>query len=157
MSNESHKEVPGATRYCVSIDGKVYNRRTGKQRKTTRTGGGYDAVLLVDDEGKQRWYFVHRLVYAAHIALLEVGEGLVCHRNDDKQDNHVENLYLGTAKQNHADMLRNGRNYWASKTHCDQGHAFDETNTYLANNGRHRKCRECKRRIEREWRGKQNG
>ena len=46
----------------------------------------------------------------------------------------------------------------ARKTHCPQGHPYDETNTYVHKNGRGRSCRECARtRIsERRRRARQN-
>ena len=35
------------------------------------------------------------------------------------------------------------RNYRSTRTHCSQGHAFDNVNTYRTPNGRSRKCRRC--------------
>lgn len=40
----------------------------------------------------------------------------------------------------------------ARKTHCPQGHAYDETNTYVHKNGRGRSCRACARTRTRERR-----
>ncbi|MEU2992920.1 HNH endonuclease signature motif containing protein [Streptomyces griseoincarnatus] len=39
----------------------------------------------------------------------------------------------------------------ALKTHCPQGHPYDEVNTYVCSAGR-RHCRKCKREREREYR-----
>jgi hypothetical protein len=38
----------------------------------------------------------------------------------------------------------NSRRYAATVTHCPQGHAYDELNTYTRNSGK-RSCRECHR------------
>jgi hypothetical protein len=39
----------------------------------------------------------------------------------------------------------------ASKTHCPQGHPYDEENTYRTKNGK-RQCRACSRARTRAWR-----
>ena len=41
-------------------------------------------------------------------------------------------------------------------THCKHGHPYDEHNTYTKPNGS-RNCRECKRRLQREWLKRQKG
>lgn len=38
----------------------------------------------------------------------------------------------------------------AAKTHCDQGHEFTETNTYLKKNGS-RSCRQCRTLLNARW------
>ena len=44
-------------------------------------------------------------------------------------------------------------NYQRSKTHCPQGHPYDEQNTYVYPNGR-RCCRTCGRESMGKWREK---
>jgi len=59
-------------------------------------------------------------------------------------------LFLGTPAQNAADMIAKGRNHQQKKTHCPQGHPYDEANTYIApNGGRH--CRICGREACSRW------
>jgi hypothetical protein len=58
-------------------------------------------------------------------------------------------LFPGTQADNVADMMAKGRHvprgtYASPKTHCKQGHSFDEANTYVGKNGR-RNCRACNR------------
>lgn len=55
-------------------------------------------------------------------------------------------LFLGTVADNQADMAaksRHGR-YQSKKTHCPQGHPYDEANTYITKRGK-RHCRACGR------------
>lgn len=40
--------------------------------------------------------------------------------------------------------------YELAKTHCPEGHAYDDENTYLTGRG-HRQCRECKRAAVRRY------
>jgi len=52
-------------------------------------------------------------------------------------------LFLGTAADNMADRDAKGRHGQSKKTHCKQGHPFDEANTYITPEGA-RNCRTCK-------------
>lgn len=55
-------------------------------------------------------------------------------------------LFLGTQQQNVDDMIAKGRmfNGQAAKTHCPQGHSYDEANTYTSPKG-WRSCRTCQK------------
>lgn len=59
----------------------------------------------------------------------------VLHWNDHKDDNRAENLRYGSAADNIADQVRNGLHHVARRTHCPQGHPYDETNTRLRKDG----------------------
>jgi len=67
-------------------------------------------------------------------------------------------LFLGTVADNMADKIAKGRegvNAQAAKTHCKNGHAFDEANTYVTPKGK-RSCRACSnaasaRYLQRKW------
>lgn len=56
---------------------------------------------------------------------------------------HDENLRRGNPNQNER------------KEVCDNGHPFDDSNTYVRPGG-NRECRECKREIAREWYRRKN-
>ena len=63
---------------------------------------------------------------------------------------NVFHLKLGTASDNQLDNVRQGRHYWANKTHCHSGHEYTEANTYTfvrADGGAGRYCRECHRKT----------
>lgn len=79
----------------------------------------------------------------------------VCHHCDNPPCCRLDHLFLGTTAENAADMVAKGRwgGSWggppmpavalreAAKTHCRQGHPFDEANTRFYNGSRY--CREC--------------
>lgn len=74
----------------------------------------------------------------------------VHHRNGDRTDNRIENLEAITgAEHTRVHGLKGAALRHALKTHCPQGHAYDEANTYYDRSGG-RYCRECMRRRQRE-------
>lgn len=76
----------------------------------------------------------------------------VCHRNGEKTDNRVENLYWGSNGDNQRDSVRHGTHPMARKTHCPHGHEYTPENTYSrvrADGRNHRVCRECYRIAQR--------
>lgn len=54
---------------------------------------------------------VHRLVWQAYF-WIDINDRKICvlHKDDDPSNNHVDNLFIGTAKDNVQDMMSKGRN-----------------------------------------------
>lgn len=70
----------------------------------------YKTVYLYKSKWKN--YMVHRLVAQAFLWLdINDFKMLVCHKNDIRNDNRVDNLFLWTAKDNSQDCLKKWR--WA--------------------------------------------
>lgn len=141
MTAEEWRTVAEAPDYDVSNLGRVRSRRRGNPRilKPGTLRLGYQLVVLCNDEG-QRSRMVHRLVGEAFIGPLPEGMH-TRHLDGDASNNHVENLAYGTPSENNFDIVRHGKHHWANRTHCPQGHPYDESNTYITPHGRW--CREC--------------
>lgn len=85
----------------------------------------------------------HRLAYMLHHKI-DLGDLIVCHRCDNPPCINPDHLFLGTKKDNARDMADKGRISQQKRTHCPQGHEYDEKNTYISGKG-DRHCRECRR------------
>lgn len=110
-----------------------------KQRPNAR---GY-ATLRLTQGGVQRSHEVHRFVALAFLG--PKPEGMeVRHLNGDKMDPRAANLIYGTRSENGLDKRQHGVDRNAAKTHCSNGHEFNEENTYvLASRPNTRYCRPC--------------
>ena len=95
--------VAGFSRYAVTEDGQVINRKTKRVLRQYVTKSGYRRVGITDDTGKQRWKRVHRIVLAAFTPNPE-GYPDSHHIDSDKRNNHRLNLQWVTHKQNQLHM-----------------------------------------------------
>lgn len=155
------KPIPGFNGwYDVSDDGAVRSWRRGRWpgRKDVPKPmfiypdhRGYLIVQLTRD-GNQHPYAVHRLLALAFFGPRPPGLE-VRHLDGVKEHTTVSNLAYGTPAENQRDIVEHGRNVNASKTHCPQGHAYDERNTRFNPNGS-RECRACCARRQRARRAK---
>lgn len=136
------------TLYEVSNDGQVrrsapgHATYAGRVLKPNPGSDGYFRVVLCPGDGTRQPWMVHRLVAFAFIG--PCAEGLECCHNDgNNQNNTVENLRWDTKSSNTLDAVRQGTNACAAKTHCPQGHPYDEANTAIENGAR--RCKACHR------------
>lgn len=153
MTTQSMAPVLGYEReYAATEDGHIVSLRTGRALSAATLRNGYLMVSL-SRAGKGRSVLVHRLVAEAFLGP-RPPDAQIRHLNGDRFDNRLENLAYGSASENMQDRIAHGRNPELNKTHCPQGHAYDTANTYITRAG-HRICRECKRRSDREYYGRQ--
>jgi len=94
-------------------------------------------------------YRAHRLIYQQHHGHTDLN---ILHDCDNRACINMDHLRAGTHQDNADDRVKRGRgktNGNEEKTHCPQGHAYDEANTLINNNKKH--CKACQRVRAREW------
>lgn len=90
----------GYDKYEVFENGRIWSYKRNKWLKPTTRKDGYQRVCLVDNEGKQKWYYLHRVVWEA-VTGEPIPEGYeINHRSEVKTSNMITNLELLSHKQN---------------------------------------------------------
>ena len=74
--------------YDVFEDGRIYSYKSKKFLKPFTNKDGYKKVNLVDNEGKIKQYFVHRIVYEAFSGE-PIQEGMQINHIDERKDNNM--------------------------------------------------------------------
>ena len=69
---------------------------------------GYPQYILSDINGKRKNVRGHMLVMQTFVGLPDPGM-VICHYDDVKTNNHIDNLRYDTQKSNLADMKRNSK------------------------------------------------
>ena len=85
--------------YEIYEDGRIWSYKRNKWLKPLTLPSGYQMVLL-SDNGKPKMYYIHRIVYETFSGS-PIPEGMqVNHIDENKTNNHINNLNLMTPKEN---------------------------------------------------------
>lgn len=103
----------------------------------------------------------HRHAYELEHGKIGNRRLFICHRCDNRACVRPDHLFLGTHSDNMKDMTSKNRQsrgavhgaHWRAKTHCPQGHPYDEQNTaFKTPTDRQkfgRRCKACHREENR--------
>ena len=109
------------------------------QGRTDQKGYGQ---IYGEYQGKSRNWLAHRLSYMIHGGIIPPSMTIdhLCRNHGCVNPEHLEVVTVGeNVRRGESFSTRNKR-----KTHCPQGHPYDEENTFLLKNGG-RMCRACSR------------
>jgi hypothetical protein len=97
-------------RYIICENGLVYSKKTKKVKKFFITHNGYLKARMYlpelsnnDDNGKP--FYLHRLVAIFHLPTFS-DTLQINHKDGDKTNNHISNLEMVTASENHLHAWR---------------------------------------------------
>lgn len=97
------------TKYEVFEDGRIWSHSHNKWIKPQINNRGYLRMVLSDNEGNKKHFYLHRVVYEA-VSGTPIPEGMqVNHIDENPLNNHISNLNLMTCKENNNWGTRNER------------------------------------------------
>lgn len=106
-------DIEGFENYSVTEDGRIWSKPrgfdgtrktagwhlTGRYLSQFKKKNGYMQVGLLGNDGKRKYFTVHRLVAEAFIGKPKPGQ-VTNHKNGNKADNRLENLEWVTVSEN---------------------------------------------------------
>lgn len=104
-NNKEFKECPINTNYFISKDGEVYSSKSKKILKWAIDRDGYPRVDLYSN-GKQKHFKIHKLVWITWRGTIPEGMQ-INHKDDNKKNPSLSNLYLGNQEENILDCINN--------------------------------------------------
>lgn len=119
------RDIPGFSDYEVDSFGGITSYKTGSlsRIKPSKSNGKYHRLSLIGDDGHRQSFNLHRLLAEAFIPNPD-HYPMVCHNDDDPDNNDLSNLRWGTASDNAADRIRNG------KVHCKKVYCAETDTVY---------------------------
>ena len=96
-------------KYEVYEDGRIWSYRKKKFLKPATLPNGYQKVTLTDNEGKQKNYYLHRVVWESVTGSPIPNNLQINHRSEVKTENMITNLEAVSPKQNSNYGTRNSR------------------------------------------------
>lgn len=146
-----HGRVRSVGRSLPRINGRPLNLRS-KILKGSLNQNGYVIVALNRDNRKVG-RGVHRLVLLAFVGPAPAGTE-ACHFDGNPANNRIDNLRWDTRSGNTYDRVRHGTHSQARKTHCRNGHSYDDINTYVPPGRYQRMCKTCVRAAKARYNAK---
>lgn len=139
------KDIAGfESLYKITKDGQVWSvRRKIFKKPSMNPNTGYLQIKLFNN-GIVKTISIHRLVALTYLGDPPIDKPLALHKDGNKFNCDVSNLYWGNKSENGYDSVEHKTNWQRNKTHCPIGHVLEEPNLVLgAFKKGFRQCRSC--------------
>lgn len=143
------------TIYYVNKRGDVYSSFANRLLKPYVDHDGYKRIDYYYDN-KQKHIKIHKMVYECWVGKID-NKKQISHRDDDKNNNHYTNLYLGSQKENIKDCIDNGHRVGNSQLLIIQNKKtkeileFQPANKFIEYSGHNQSNKSLKRIFSRKW------
>ena len=88
------------TKYEVYENALIWSYKTKRFLKPVKGPNGYQQVHLSDNEGKIKWYYIHRVVWES-VTGEPIPKGFeINHISENKTENMISNLEIVSHKEN---------------------------------------------------------
>jgi hypothetical protein len=126
LEGEIWKDIPlDNCNYEISTLGRVRHKNSGKVLTPKKHTGGYHQVsFYVLGTSKTKYYFVHRLM-AQTFLYKEDDKPMVLHRDGNKENNKLDNLFYGTKRDSKEISEKLGRHTCKGETHYSAKKVID--------------------------------
>lgn len=145
----SHGRIRSLDRENRTPTGGIYVRK-GRILTPALSGGGYLGVSLYPG---RKTVHVHRAVCEAFHGTPPKDKPAAMHLDGDRMNNYSGNLKWGSYSENESMKIEHGTHANARKTHCANGHEFNEENSRVfekPTGGFTRVCLVCRRERDRK-------
>ena len=158
INNETFKQLRINKTYYISQSGRVYSCFSQKIIKPHKRGRYPKEYYYVDIwlNGRQRHIPIHRLVYDTWVEPI-TRDDQINHIDDNPLNNHIDNLYKGTQKQNIQDCVNNNNrvgNTWYLTIKDKQENkilTFAPASDFIAYCGHPNKSKSLNKFFQKNW------
>lgn len=139
------KDIEGYEgQYAITEDGRVWSLKRKIFRKPSLNPDTGYLQLPLCKNGIYQTVKIHRLVALTYLGEPPIDKPLALHKDGNKLNCDVSNLYWGDKSENGYDCVEHGNSWQKNKTHCPLGHILQEPNLVLGRIKKgFRSCRSC--------------
>lgn len=105
--DEEWRDVPDFPNYRISNYGKIYNKQTNKELKTSKNPRGGHLSVHVKNQSVSKRMFIHILVLETFVSKRPSDKHVCRHLDGNPENNYVGNLTWGTLIENILDRFEN--------------------------------------------------
>jgi len=108
---ELEKRIDGFPLYAINDSGSIFSLIKGEKRelKPVKQSNGYLHITLYDKEKKRQQFGVHKLMGIVFFGVNSNSKTVILHKDNNKENNKIENLKVGSQSENILQAFREGR------------------------------------------------